>query len=135
MPATPKQLDGAWPLVGRTNCQVAEHGLDGRNAGACGKEYEIHAGDIAQEEGAARAFEAQQMVGLGLVEPVCTHRAAINLPDVQFEPAARVRGIGDRIASLESGLADDVDVLTREVTHPGIRWQAQDHLDDVWSEP
>ena len=106
--------------------------MTGAYARAGRQKHEIEAVDVAQEECPERAVQPQQVVDLGLPEPVVAHRALGHAPDVKFYMPIRRRSARDRIAAPDACRADDIDVLATVEFELARRWQAQQHLDHVF---
>ena len=86
---------------------------------------------LAQKEGAQWAAQTQQIVDLGLLEPVVAHLAPRHLADVQLDLLIGTRSVGDGIAAAQALSANHVNVLARQEVQQAAGRQTQHHAQHI----
>ncbi|CAM2158584.1 hypothetical protein PT2222_40385 [Paraburkholderia tropica] len=111
--------------------RVLDDRLERREAGARREQHDGLVRILAQEEGAERRFEAQDVALFHLREDVVGELAAGHVADVQFERTFLVRGARHRVAAARAVLEDEFEVLAGQILEALVGGQLQPEHDDV----
>ena len=115
--------------------RVLDDRLDRREAGARGDEDDRLVRVLAQEEGAERPLEAQDVALLHLAEHVVGELPAGDVAHVQLDQLVVVRRIGHREAAPRAVLEQELDVLAGEELQALVGRQLQVQHHHVVGEP
>ena len=108
--------------------RVFDDGLDRREARAARDEDDRLVAVLAQEEGAERALEAEDVLLLHRAEHVFGEGTALHVPHVKLDVLVVVGRVGHRVRAPLAVAHDDLEVLTRQELQPFVGRKLQ--LDD-----